>query len=463
MLQLIPGQHVHFIGIGGAGLSAIARVLLERGFRISGSDLHTSETTAALAADGARIYRGHDVSFPDGADLVVASSAIPPGHVEALAATAQGIPVHKRKDIIEAVMRGHDSIAVAGTHGKTTTTSMIIHTLQQAGKDPSFIVGGKMGNTGKNAAVGSGASFVIEADEYDNMFHGLRPDLAVITNVEHDHPDFFKTMQQLIEAYAKFVDLLPPTGVLAACADDRMALALLRGRIRAGLPAVTYGITNAEANWRATDLHYADQKTVFTVLRDGDRLGEVQLTVPGAHNALNALAALAVAEERGISFDLGAKALGSFKNTARRFEIRGMRDDVIVVDDYAHHPTEIKATLAAARLHYPRRQIWVVWQPHTYTRIQQFMSAFLTAFTEADHVLITPVFAAREEPVAGISSRRLAAAMKDHPSVRYAPSLEDAVSMLRQRLIPPALLLIFSAGDANRIADDYLNRSEPAQ
>lgn len=460
-LQLIPGQHIHFIGIGGAGLSAIARVLLERGFRISGSDLHTSEITAALAADGAVIHHGHDAAYPNGADLVVASSAIPPRHVEVMAAKAQEIPVCKRRDMIEAVMRGHDNIAVAGTHGKTTTTAMIIHILQQAGKDPSFIVGGKMSNTGKNAAVGSGASFVIEADEYDNMFHGLRPDIAVITNVEHDHPDFFETMQQVIEAYAAFVDLLPPAGVLVACGDDSVASAFWRDRILAGRPAVTYGTANAQANWRAANLHYADETMIFTVLRDGDRLGEAQLAAPGAHNALNALAALAVAEQRGVPFDVGAKALCSFKNAARRFEIRGMRDDVIVVDDYAHHPTEIKATLRAAARRYPRRQIWAVWQPHTYTRVKQFRAGFLAAFAEADHVLITPVFAAREEADAAVSSRSLAAAMKDHPDVRYAPSLKDAALMLRKRVIPPALVLIFSAGDANRIADDYLKSSEP--
>lgn len=461
--QLRPGQHIHFIGIGGAGLSAIARVLLERGFRISGSDLHASEITAALAADGAVIHHGHEAAYPQGADLVVASSAIPPGHVEATAAKAHGIPVCKRRDMIEAVMRGHDSIAVAGTHGKTTTTAMIIHILQQAGKDPSFIVGGKMGNTGKNAAVGSGASFVIEADEYDNMFHGLRPDIAVITNVEHDHPDFFETMQQVVEAYAAFVDLLPAAGVLVACGDDSTASALWRDRILAGRPAVSYGMVDAQANWRAADLRYDGETMVFTALRDGDRLGEARLTAPGAHNALNALAALAVAEARGVPFDAGAKALSSFKNAARRFEMRGMRDDVIVVDDYAHHPTEIKATLRAAARRYPRRRIWAVWQPHTYSRVKRFRAGFLTAFAEADHVLITPVFAAREEADAAVSSRSLAAAMKDHPDVRYVPSLKDAASMLRERVMPPALALIFSAGDANRIADDYLKPSEPGK
>ena len=462
MLELVPGQHVHFIGIGGAGLSAIARVLLERGFKISGSDLKTSDVTAALAADGARIWQGHDASCPDGADWVVASSAVAPEHIEVQAAIAQGIPVYRRRDMIESLMRGQDSIAVAGTHGKTTTTSMIVHILQQAGKNPSYIVGGTMGNTGKNAAVGKGASFVIEADEYDNMFHGLRPDLAVVTNVEHDHPDFFKTPQQVSAAYAKFVDLLPATGLLVACADDGGAAALLDERRRAGLPAVSYGITNPAADWQAANLCHIEGKAIFTVWRDGIRLDEVELTVPGAHNVLNALAALAVAEERGASFEPAAKALGSFKNTARRFEIRGVRDDVIVVDDYAHHPTEIKASLCAAALAYPKREIWAVWQPHTYSRIRQFMDGFLKAFADADHVLITPVFAAREAADAEISSRRLAAAMQSHSDVRYAPSLDDAVLQLREGITPPALMLVFSAGDANRIADDYLNHDEPA-
>ena len=458
MLELIPGQRIHFSGIGGAGLSAIARVLLARDFRISGSDLNESAATAALAAAGAVIYRGHAASNPQGADLVVASSAIPPGHIETQAALAQGIPVYKRQDIIAAVMRGHDSIAVAGTHGKTTTTSMIVHILQQAGKDPSFIVGGQMGGAGQNAAVGRGPSFVIEADEYDNMFHGLRPDIAVVTNVEHDHPDFFQTMRQVIRAYAKFVDLLPAAGMLVVCADDQRALSLRRGRRR----TVCYGLANRQADWRAVDLRHTESKTIFIVLRHGMRLGEVELTAPGDHNVLNALAALIVADARGLPFDQAAKALASFMNTARRFDIRGARGDVIVVDDYAHHPTEIKATLRAAALRYPQRQIWAVWQPHTYSRVRQFMAGFLTAFAQADHVLITPVFAAREAVDEAISSRRLAAAMQnDHPSVRYAPSFDDAVWRLRQEAIPPAIILIFSAGDANRIADLYLNRREP--
>ena len=457
MLELIPGQRIHFIGIGGAGLSAIARVLLARNFRISGSDLNESETTAALAAGGAVIYRGHDASNPHGADLVVASSAIPPGHIETQSALAQGIPVYKRQDIIAAVMRGQDSIAVAGTHGKTTTTSMIVHILQQAGKDPNFIVGGQMGGAGQNAAVGRGPSFVIEADEYDNMFHGLRPDIAVVTNVEHDHPDFFQSMRQVIRAYAKFVDLLPAAGTLVVCADDQTALSLRRGRRR----TVCYGLANRQADWQAVDLRHTESKTIFTVLRHGIQLGEVALTAPGDHNVLNALAALIVADARGLPFGQAAKALASFMNVARRFDIRGMRDDVIVVDDYAHHPTEIKATLRAAALRYPQRQIWAVWQPHTYSRVRQFMAGFLAAFAQADHVLITPIFAAREAVDEKISSRRLAAAMQDHPSVRYVPSFDDAVWQLRQEAVPPAIILIFSAGDANRIADLYLNRGEP--
>ena len=452
MLQLTPGQHIHFIGIGGAGLSAIARILLERGFKISGSDLQSSALTAALAADGAQIYRGHDPAHLQGAQLVLASSAVAPQHPEIRAAQAQGIPVCKRRDILAALLQGHHSIAVAGTHGKTTTTAMIVHILQQADRDPSFIVGGTMGSSGKNAAVGSGSAFVIEADEYDNMFHGLRPDAAVITNIEHDHPDFFKSPQQLQAAFRTFAALLPAQGLLVACADDRAAAQLLRERRARGLPALSYGIASRQADWRATQLHDDGERTAFTVQRGAQRLGEVRLRVPGAHNVLNALAALAIAAAQDLPFAPAAEALGSFRSTARRFELRGSRDDVILVDDYAHHPTAIRANLRAARLRYPQRQIWAVWQPHTYSRVQQFMPAFLRAFDQADHVVITPIYPAREAPIAGISSRRLAATMPAH----YAASLADAVRILRQQVRPPALVLIFSAGDADQIAGDYL-------
>jgi len=461
MLQLIPGQRIHFIGIAGAGLSAIARVLLDQGFMITGSDLNSTDLTMALEEDGAIIYRGHDASQVGEAELVVASSAIPSDHIEIMTAEMQGIPVYKRKDIMEAVMFGHYNIAIAGTHGKTTTTSMVIHILQQGEKDPSFIVGGKMGNTGKNAGIGSGNAFVIEADEYDNMFHGLRPNLEVITNIEHDHPDFFKTPHQLITSYSRFVGLLPANGMLVGCIDDSITSIFIRNRLIVNLPIISYGIENAQADWRAVNIREENNRTVYTVLHNGKPVGDVTLTVPGHHNVLNSLAALIVADHQGIDFTTAASALTTFQNTGRRFDIRGERDDVIIVDDYAHHPTEIKATIQAAKDRYPNHHIWAVWQPHTYSRVKQFMTGFIHAFDDANHVLVTPIFAAREQPMEGISSLNIVADMT-HPSVQYAPSLDDAVEILRERIRPPAVVLILSAGDANRIADDYLSVAEQA-
>lgn len=462
MLQLIPGQRVHFIGIGGTGLSAIARVLLDQGFQISGSDLHPNAMTDSLAKDGAVIYRGHDAGYVGDAELVIASSAVSKEHIEILTAMAQGIPVYKRSDIIRAVMAGHFNIAVAGTHGKTTTTSMIIHILQQAGRSPSFIVGGLMGNTGKNAGIGTGDEFVIEADEYDNMFHGLRPRLEVITNVEYDHPDFFKTPHESIQSFSSFVGLLPDNGMLVACADDAIASIFLRNRIIVNLPTISYGIVNPQANWRATDIHTTDGKTVFNVVVDGAIRGEVALSVPGHHNVLNSLAALIVADQRGVEFEVAVNALVDFKNSGRRFDIRGEMDGVILVDDYAHHPTEIRATLSAARQRYPDHEIWAVWQPHTYSRVMHFSAAFVTAFDDADHVLVTDIYAAREKPIAGISANNVVVEM-NHPRVYYKPALTDAVEYLREHVKSPAIILVMSAGDATLIAEEFLHPKEQEQ
>lgn len=456
MLELKPHQRIHFIGIGGAGLSAIARILLERGYSVSGSDLQGSPLTAALAADGARVYVGHQARYAQGADLVLATSAAPPDHVEILAARAQNIPVYKRKDFMGAILRDCDTIAVAGTHGKTTTTSMIIHILKSAGKDPSFIVGGTLANWGANAGVGKGTSFVIEADEYDNMFHGLNPALAVITNVEHDHPDLFKTPAHMRAAFDTFVETLAPGGLLIACADDDAARSIADEHRAEGGHATTYGISNEAADWRADDLRFDEERVTASISHYGSPRAELKLSLPGAHNVLNALAALVAAGERGVSPEEGAQALETFQATARRFEVRGERDGVIVIDDYAHHPTEIRVNIDAARQRYAGREIWVVWQPHTYSRIQQFWRGFTGAFEGADGVLITPIYAAREDALEGVTSPALVEAMSDPGSAVYAPTFDDAVDILRRSVRAPAVVLIFSAGDANQVADMYL-------
>ncbi len=457
MIPLLPGARIHLIGIGGAGLSAIARILLERGCAVSGSDLQASESAERLAAAGARVFQGHKADNVAEADAVLATSAVGDDHIEVVSARARGIPVFRRKAFMRSLLQGCDTIAVAGTHGKTTTTSMIIHILDSAGKNPSYIVGGAMGNTGKNAAVGRGDSFVIEADEYGNMFHGLDPNLAVVTSVEHDHPDFFQSPRELSEAFERFVDLLGRDGILVACADDAGARALADSRQLNGGRALSYGITCADADWQATDLDFSGPATRFTVRRQGIALGEVSLGLPGRHNVVNALAALSVANERGVAVERGAAALSSFLATARRFEIRGARAGVVVVDDYAHHPTEIRVNLQAARLRYPQHQIWAIWQPHTYSRMQEFWADFAAAFQDADQVLVTPIYAARESPIDGVTSAALVAEMQSRQPAAYAPSFKDAVDLLNRSVRAPAVLLIFSAGDANIIADMYLN------
>ncbi len=456
MLQLAPGQRIHIIGIGGAGLSAIARILLERGWAVSGSDLRASPLTDSLRQAGAQLYIGHDARYVQGADMVLTTSAAPADHVEIKAAQARHIPVYKRQDFIGAMLGDYDTIAVAGTHGKTTTTSMIVHILQRAGKDPSYIVGGTMANSGRNAALGAGSAFVIEADEYDNMFLGLDPQLAVVTNVEHDHPDFFKTPAQLQAAFRQFLNTLKRQNQLIACADDDGALQLAEARQSDGSLVTTYGIHNPAADWRAADLQYRGALVTAMISSHGSPQAELTLSVPGAHNVLNALAAIAAASLRGVRPALSAKALRSFRATARRFEIRGERDGVILVDDYAHHPTEIQVNIEAARLRYPAHQIWAVWQPHTFSRVKQFWSRFISAFAGADRALITPIYAAREAPLAGITSRALAEAMSSHCRADFAPSFDDAVETLRCSVCPPAVILIFSAGDANVIADKFL-------
>ncbi len=454
MPRLEKGARAHFVGIGGAGLSAIASILLERGCQVSGSDMTASPVTAALQAAGATVFAGHDARYADGADMLLATSAVADDHVELAAARAQGIPVYRRREFMPILLRDRDTLAVAGAHGKTTTTSMIIHALQSAGQAPGFIVGGAMGNSGLNAGSGADPAFVIEADEYGNMFHGLTPRIAVVTTVEHDHPDFFATAEAMTAAFKQFVASIRPGGLLVFCADDEAALDIAKEYQERGGAIRAYGIENPAADWRASDIRYEEELMTFTVWHGDTALGEASLGVPGAHNVLNALAAMAVAHELGIAFESSAKALAGYRPTARRFELRGCRDGVIVIDDYAHHPTEIAVTITAARARYPGHAIWAIWQPHTYSRVRLFRGEFIAALQAADHVLLTPIYAAREAPLKGVSSQALAAEI---PSASCVSSFEQAAATLRELATGPAVLLIFSAGDANRIADMYLD------
>jgi UDP-N-acetylmuramate--alanine ligase len=454
--QFVPGQHIHIVGIGGFGMSAIARILLEQGYYVSGSDRRPNALTQALQDEGAEIYAGEAAENVMGAEMVLASSAVAPDHVELAMARALNIPVYKRSDVIADLMSGQISIAVAGTHGKTTTTSMITHILLDTMQKPSYIIGGILRNTGRNAGVGTGKAFVIEADEYDNMFHGLRPKIAVVTSIEYDHPDFFKTPGEMVQSFTHFIDLLPQDGLFIACSDDPTTAILAQNRFVAGLPVTTYGIQNSQAQWRASNIHIDDRyQTVFDVQHDGRMIGIVELQLPGDFNVLNALAALIVADQQGVPFGAAAAALKTFQGAGRRFHARGEINGVLVVDDYAHHPTAIKVNLQAARERFPDRKLWAVWQPHTYSRIQHLWEAYTLAFEAADHVLVTDIYASREAPIEGINSAELVKAIR-HPDACYVPTLDAVVAELARSVTPPALIFIMSAGDAPLIGVNYL-------
>jgi UDP-N-acetylmuramate--alanine ligase len=455
--------HVHLIGIGGTGLSAIALVLLESGYTVSGSDRQLSPLALRVQARGAKVFAGHQAQNVQGADLVVRSSAVPDDNVEVLAAQAAGIPVLKRADFLGQLMSdppGKLGIAVAGTHGKTTTTAMIAWILTALGHDPSYIIGGVSANLGSNAHAGQGTFFVIEADEYDRMFLGLRPQISVVTNVEHDHPDCYPTPSDFQQAFLDFAKLLPMNGVLLACGDNPGAAQLLEQAAAKGVSCLAYGRARADYAYLARDLQPENSAGYsFEALSQATGTSQavrVTLQVPGTHNVDNALAALAVADQLGLPLQVAAQALGEFRGTGRRFEIRGEAAGVVLVDDYAHHPTEIRATLSAARNRYPGRRIWAVWQPHTYSRTRTLLPDFLTAFEEADHVLVLPIYAAREAaPQDGFSANRIATAIKN-PEAVFIPGLGTARDYLQANLQTDDVVLVLSAGDADMLTGQLL-------
>jgi UDP-N-acetylmuramate--alanine ligase len=444
-------KHVHLVGIGGAGLSAIARVLLEQGAKVSGSDLVISPVAEALARDGARVFEGHNAANVEGADVLVVSSAVPEENVEIQAARAAGIPVLGRPAFLGQLMEGKRGIAVAGTHGKTTTTAMIASILLEAERNPTFIVGGVLAGLETNARAGNGSLFVIEADEYDCTFLSLKPEVAVITNVEHDHPDCYPTFADFRAAFEEFAALVPLGGLLAACWDDPVAREI--GEDQAKEKLVTFFGLDKGATWRAEEIHPNFAGGVdFLAVREGETRGLVRLRVPGAHNVSNALAALVVAEFLGVPFRVSREALTAFRGVARRFEIKGEADGTVVVDDYAHHPTEIQATLAAARERFPTGRIWAVWQPHTYSRTKQLLAGFAASFGEANHVIVLPIYPARETDTLGVNASDVVRAM-EHVDVRAAESMDEAVTWLGTEVRPGDVVLTLGAGDGNRVGD----------
>jgi len=449
---------IHLIGVGGTGLSAIARVLLEMGHTVSGSDRVESAFTRDLQFAGAAIQIGHRPENVRGVDLVVRSSAIPDDNPEVVAARAAGIPVLKRADFMASLMEGKTCIAIAGTHGKTTTSAMIAWILTALNHDPSFIVGSVITNLGTNAHYGQGSAFVVEADEYDRMFLGLHPAIEVVTNIEHDHPDCYPTLLDLQEAFKEFVRNLSSGGTLVACSEDSGASGLLSQAEKIGKATLAYALEPPTGRWAKagifTTSHSVNGKGGFTF--SASILGvpvTVELQVPGKHNILNALAALTVAKLLDLPLPEAAHALGQFTGSGRRFEVRGEANGITIIDDYAHHPTEIKATLAAARARYPGSPIWAVWQPHTYSRTQMLLEEYTNSFQDADEVIVTEVYPAREAKQA-FSSRAVVEAMPRR--AHFIPALPEVSDYLITHLRPGDVLLVLSAGDADQVSTKLL-------
>ncbi len=463
--------HVHFIGIGGSGLSAIARLLLESGYTVSGSDRALTPFADEVRKAGATVFVGHHPRNIEGADRVVRSSAVTDDNPEVQAANQVGIPVYKRADILGELISDKTGIAIAGTHGKTTTTAMTAWVLSELGRDPSFIVGGVVNNLGVNAHAGTGNVFVIEADEYDNMFLGLKPQIEVVTSLEHDHPDFFPTFASMAASFQKFVDLLPDEGTLITCMEDAGASGLASYARKAEKNIVGYGMqtesTITTPLWVMARELKPNQRGGFDFVASsnlgstGMELAEVSLQVPGTHNVCNALAVLAIVDVLGLSRQKAAQALSQFTGTGRRFQLRGDIDGISIFDDYAHHPTEIAATLAGARARYPERRIWAVWQPHTYSRTKTLFLDFARAFRDADQVIVTEVYAARE-PKQDFTSAEIVSAMP-HFSARYIATLPEVTSYLLEHLKPGDVVLVLSAGDADQISTDVIKGLEERQ
>ena len=445
-------ERVHFVGIGGAGMSAIAAVLLARGVEVSGSDLKESRYTARLRQLGARIFIGHRPENVEGAGVLVVSSAIPERNRELLRAKELGLEILPRAAMLARIMEQGKGIAVAGTHGKTTTTSMVAMILSQAGWDPTFVVGGELNDVGSNARAGEGEYVVAEADESDGSFLLLKPHAVVVTNVEQDHMDFFGSPERLREYFARFVSLVPPEGLVVLCGDDPGSLSL---REASKARTVTFG-EGEENDYRFRDLRLEPGGSSFQVHGGAERLGEIRLAVPGRHNVYNALAALALTHSLGVDFASVSAALERFRGVMRRYQGVAEIGGVKIVDDYAHHPSEIVSTLQAAALE-KRERIVCLFQPHRYTRTAALWRDFGDAFDLADLVILTDVYAAGEDPVPGVDGKLiLNAVLERHPrkQVIYVPKRSMLGEAAARFVRPGDLVLTMGAGDISLCAGE---------
>jgi UDP-N-acetylmuramate--alanine ligase len=448
-------KKLHFVGIGGIGMSGLAEILMDQGFTITGSDRAANDNTERLEGLGASVYIGHDAGNvePD-VDVLVYSSAIPPDNPEILLAQHRKIPVIRRAEMLAEVMRLKYGIGIAGTHGKTTTTSMVSLVLMEGGVDPTVIVGGRLrGLAGSNARMGKGEFIVVEADEYDRSFLSITPTIAVLTTLETDHLDCYRDLEDIKSAFLQFVNKVPFYGFVVLCLDEP-ALQDIMPKIKKKI--ITYGL-NGQADLQAVDIVHRLNKTKFLVLHSGQELGEIELQIPGKHNVQNALAAIAVGLELHVPFDRVKTGIEKFTGVFRRWEVKAEVGEIMVVDDYAHHPTEIKATLAGVKAGW-RRRVICVFQPHLYSRTRDFYDEFGRSFFNADVLVLTDVYPAREEPIQGVSGELIANAAKElgHKQVHYVPDKKAIPKFLMAMKQPGDIIITMGAGDIWKFGEEFI-------
>jgi UDP-N-acetylmuramate--alanine ligase len=446
---------IHFVGIGGIGMSGIAEVLLNLGYKISGSDAQQSDTTLRLQKLGAMVAVGHSAENVGNADVVVTSTAVKASNPEVVEAHWRNIPVIPRAEMLAELLKMKFSVAVSGSHGKTTTTSMVSTMLAEGGLDPTMVIGGKLASIGSNARLGDGEIIVAEADESDGSFLKLSPTIAVITNIDREHLDYYPGINEIKAAFLKFANIVPFYGCTVMCNDNE--------HIREIAPeikrrTITYGIEHA-ADYRAEKIEFQGSKTNYNLNYKGNILGKIELNVPGMFNVYNSLAAVAVGRELELEFPVIQKGLASFFGVHRRLEVKGRVGSITVIDDYGHHPTEVRETLAAASHVWKSRRI-VVFQPHRYTRTKALFDEFTRAFTDADVLIVNDIYPASEEPIAGVNSAALCAAIKatGHPSVEYVANAEDTIEYLLKIVRPDDAVFTLGAGSVYKIGEAFLKR-----
>jgi UDP-N-acetylmuramate--alanine ligase len=453
-------QHLHFVGIGGIGMSSIAEVLLNLGYTISGSDQRLSPITSRLAALGARVYEGHAAANVGDAKAVVVTSAVNEANPEIQEARRLQIPVIPRGELLAELMRLKFGIAVGGSHGKTTTTSMIATILNYAGLDPTVVVGGKVATMGgSNARVGKSEFLVVESDESDGSFLKLAPIFAIVTNIDREHLDHYSGVEEIREAFAQFVNKVPFYGAAFLCLDDENVQQILP---QVNRRTITYG-RSAQADFLVSNLECGNYQSRFELRHGKDELGWFELNVPGEHNVLNATAAIATALELEIKREVIREGLAQFRGVDRRFQVKGIERGVTVVDDYGHHPTEIRATLAAARACSPRR-LHVLFQPHRYTRTMHLMDEFARSFHQADRVLVLDIYPASEQPIEGVNAEVLVDRMRQygHRGVEYVGSLANGVTEITGGLEPGDMVITLGAGSVSSASEMILEKLKGA-